>query len=167
MMVIKHCVTCGELLEQNDDTCYQCPYGHQYFNNPRCGASIIFLRDDGKFLAAKRAIEPQKGKYGLIGGFLQFGESPQDAARREAKEETGVDVTELEMITTSPHIYQANESTVTIIFLARQWQGEFQPGDDAAQLAWKPLGFLTSEEFAWPEPELLEKLQAIDMAGKP
>lgn len=159
-MIIKHCLTCGELLDQLDDTCYQCPLGHQFFNNPHSGASVVFLRDDGYVLVTQRAIEPNKGKYGLIGGFLQFGEAPEDGARREAKEEAGVDVDELELLGVYPNIYRPNESVTSIIFLAKHWHGEFRAGDDAARLVWKPLDIIISHQFGWPQPKLLQQLQS-------
>lgn len=39
-----------------------------------------------------RGIEPKKGKYDFIGGFLENGEDPLDGAVREFKEETGVEI---------------------------------------------------------------------------
>ena len=159
-MSITYCMTCAQELTQHDDTCYECPDGHQYFNNPHTGASIIFLKGN-EFLAVQRAIEPHKGKYSFVGGFLQYGEDPQTAARREAFEETGVQVGELELIDVTVQQYGPNETTCSLLYVTRDWQGEFQAGDDAGRLEWKPLDFIVADEFAWQRPGLLAKLKTM------
>lgn len=45
-----------------------------------------------KTLVIKRNIEPAKGSYALPGGFIEFGETWQEAASRELKEEVGLDI---------------------------------------------------------------------------
>ena len=61
---------------------------------------LIFLKDQaGRFLMLKRAKEPNKGLWSPIGGKLEMptGESPFECAIREAKEETGIDLTESDL----------------------------------------------------------------------
>lgn len=159
-MIIRHCLECAELLEKNDDTCYQCPYGHKFFNNPHAGVSIVFLRGR-QLLVAKRGIEPHKGKYGFIGGFIQFAEDPQHAAQREVKEETDVELQVMELVDVRTQQYDDSETALSIVFVAKQWQGDFLAGDDAAKLVWKPLNFIETPDFAWQYPGLLAKLQSI------
>jgi ADP-ribose pyrophosphatase YjhB (NUDIX family) len=159
-MSIAYCLHCGQALTRHDDTCYECPAGHQYFNNPRTGASVIFMQD-GNFLAVRRGIEPKKDTYSFVGGFLQYGENPETAARREAQEETGVQVGELKLLDVSVQEYTEDETTCSIIYLALDWKGSFEAGDDAGSLEWKPLAAIDSDDFAWPHPGLLAKLKAI------
>lgn len=52
----------------------------------------ILLEDKGKILLVKRAFPPFKGKWALPGGYIEYGETAEKAAAREAKEETGLDV---------------------------------------------------------------------------
>jgi hypothetical protein len=47
------------------------------------------------------------------------------------------------------------------VFLARAWTGEPAPGDDAAELAWKPLDFIDGPGFAWHFPGLADRLRAL------
>ena len=63
----------------------------EYPAHPVVGVGAVVVRD-GKALIIKRAHEPRKGEWSLPGGLLELGESLQDAARREIKEETGLDV---------------------------------------------------------------------------
>ena len=76
--------------EQRDATEYVCANGHEYWNEPHGSVCVAVLRD-GQVLLARRGVEPRKGKYVLPGGFVDFDETPYEAARREMREETGLD----------------------------------------------------------------------------
>ena len=56
---------------------------------PAVGA--IILKDD-KILLVKRGAEPGIGKWSIPGGSMEFGETMEEAVKREVKEETGLDV---------------------------------------------------------------------------
>ena len=94
----KHCPRCGTGLEPLDGgariECPQC--GFHYYASSKPTASGLVLDDDGRILLARRAREPDKGKWDLPGGFLNEGEDPRDALRRELMEETSLDVEPLE-----------------------------------------------------------------------
>jgi ADP-ribose pyrophosphatase YjhB (NUDIX family) len=60
-------------------------------NNPIPVVDVI-IQQDSKILFAKRKKEPFKGYLGLPGGFVNIGETVEDAARREVKEETSLDI---------------------------------------------------------------------------
>ena len=60
-----------------------------YMTMPRLVAEVVFVRD-GKILMEKAARGFSKGYWNLPGGFLDYGERPEDGARREAEEELGV-----------------------------------------------------------------------------
>ena len=55
------------------------------------GVDVIIVRDE-RVLLARRAFEPDRGLWELPGGFIELGEHPADAARREAIEELGIRV---------------------------------------------------------------------------
>lgn len=159
-MTIKYCLQCTAPLNMQDDTSYVCDNGHAYWNNPHTGAAVIFIQDR-KILVVKRGIEPHKGLYCFTGGFMQYGEQPHDAAVREIKEETGVDVLSLELIASYTDTYEVNETSCAILFLARDWDGDFIAGDDAVALVWKPLDFIETDMFAWHYPGLAAKLETL------
>jgi 8-oxo-dGTP diphosphatase len=159
-MKINYCLECALPLTKQDDTLYICLHGHEFWNNPHAGAIVVFLKD-GLVLCTKRGIKPREGLYGLPGGFLKYGENAYDAAVREMREETGVIVSDLTLFDVHAADYDENDTTAAVIYLARSWEGEFTAGDDAAELAWKPIDFLDSDQIAWPYPGLAAKLKSI------
>lgn len=60
-------------------------------------AAIITNRDQ-KVLLLEHIFRPQKSGWGIPGGFLEPGEQPADAIRRELREETGIELTGLELL---------------------------------------------------------------------
>lgn len=163
-MELNYCMTCASPLRQQDATEYVCGNGHRYWNEPHASACAIILRD-GEVLLVRRGIEPRRGKYVFPGGFVEFDESPYDAARRELREETGLECGELTLLEVQTIEYRENEATLSVLFLAREWWGEPEADDDAAELEWKPIEFIEGAEFAWHFPGLAEKLRR--MRGRP
>ena len=91
-------------------------------------------------LLIERGIEPYKGKWALPGGFLKMDESAEECARRDLKEETGLEGAYMEQFHTfsSPE-RDPRERVVTIGYFALIRQQEVKGGDDAAAAKWFPL----------------------------
>lgn len=96
---------------------------------------------DGRALIVKRAHEPRKGEWSLPGGVLELGESLTDAARREVKEETGLDVELGPVIETFDRVHRDDGGRiryhfVIVDFVCWPTAGEPTPGSDAEAIAW-------------------------------
>jgi 8-oxo-dGTP diphosphatase len=63
----------------------------QHHRNPTPTVDAI-IQKDSQILLVKRKNEPYKGYFALPGGFVNEGERVEDAAKREAKEETSLDI---------------------------------------------------------------------------
>ncbi len=86
-----HCFRCGAALPAAPPcACGAC--GYEHYLNARPTASLIVLDGAGRFLALRRARPPREGLWETPGGFCDGWEEPADAARREAREELGVEV---------------------------------------------------------------------------
>jgi ADP-ribose pyrophosphatase YjhB (NUDIX family) len=81
------------------------------------GADVLLVRD-GKVLLCRRAHEPYAGRWELPGGFANWGEHPADNARREAREELGLDVRLVGLIGIYLYPYGEREITQATVFLA-------------------------------------------------
>jgi ADP-ribose pyrophosphatase YjhB (NUDIX family) len=110
-----HCATESE----QPLTCDRC--GWRWYANPKPAAAVLLERHaDGdaepSVLLLRRAVEPGFGEWDLPAGFLDPGESFEMAARRETREESGIEV-ELVALTGVYHSQPAN--AVTAVFRAR------------------------------------------------
>ncbi len=99
--------------------------------NPLVTVDII-IENAGKILLVKRR-NPPIG-WALPGGFVDYGESVEEAARRETLEETGLEITDLSQF----HCYSdpgrdPRQHTVSIVFTAKAG-GEPHAADDAAEV---------------------------------
>lgn len=87
-----HCSFCGEAYPSGASWPRRCEACEQVtFRNPTPVAVVVLPVDDG-VLAIRRGIEPRRGQLALPGGFVDFGETWQQACARELFEETGISI---------------------------------------------------------------------------
>jgi 8-oxo-dGTP diphosphatase len=90
-----------------------------------------------RVLLVRRGHPPFKGKYALPGGFVDIGETVEDACRRELKEETGVKAGRLELLGVySDPKRDPRGHTCSVVFLTRMVRATPKAGDDAAAAEW-------------------------------
>lgn len=77
----------GDTLERR--VCATC--GFVDYENPRIVVGAV-VRQGGRLLLCRRAIEPRRGYWTLPAGYLELGETPEEGARREAREEAGAEL---------------------------------------------------------------------------
>jgi len=98
------------------------------------------VRDEaGRILLARRAGEPDAGKWDLPGGFLEEGEHPLDALLRELREETSLELEPLELVAIEMDVYGDGleaPSTLNLYWEARVLSGDPRPADDVSELRW-------------------------------
>ena len=112
----------------------------EYPAHPVVGVGAVVVRD-GRALLVRRGHEPRKGEWSLPGGLLDLGEALVDAARREVKEETGLDVEVGPMIETFNRVHRDGEGRiryhfVIVDFVCWAGAGEAVAGSDAEAVAW-------------------------------
>jgi ADP-ribose pyrophosphatase YjhB (NUDIX family) len=105
----------------------------------------------GRVLLGRRGIEPFLGRWDTPGGFVNAGESLEDAVRRELREEAGIEIEVARLVATFPDVYgDAGDATVNAFFECRLVAGDPQPADDVAELRWFAPGELPpAEELAF------------------
>jgi ADP-ribose pyrophosphatase YjhB (NUDIX family) len=102
------------------------------YRNPFPTVDIIIEMEDGIILILRHN-EPRR--WALPGGFCDYGESLEEAAVREAWEETGLRVQLLEQFYTySDPQRDPRQHTISTVFIARADRGALQAGDDAQDI---------------------------------
>lgn len=105
-----YCPRCGDEHLSFDGTnrfhCNAC--GFIYFHNTAtgCGAILEVADTPGHILLLVRGKEPARGRLDYPGGFVDPGESLEEALHREVREETGLTVTNLRYLTSGPNRYE-------------------------------------------------------------
>lgn len=103
---------------------------------------VIFGFSEGKLnvLLIERGLEPYKGKWAFPGGFIKMDESAEEGARRELREETGLETAYMKQFHTfSAPERDPRERVITIAYYALVKISEVKGGDDAAQARWFPI----------------------------
>lgn len=116
-------------------------------SEPRVGVGVMIVRD-GCVLMAKRVGGQRAGWYGWAGGKLEFGESLQACARREAREEAGIEVGDLRLLCLSSIVVD-DQHWIDVEFLGEITAGEPHTAapDEIDGWAWYPIEQLPSPIF--------------------
>ena len=138
--------------------------GRQYPERPMIGVGILIRRGE-EYLMIKRASEPDKGLWSVPGGMVEIGEKAEDAAVREAEEETGLIVEIREDLGVVDKIMRdelgrVKYHFVIIDYLAEPVSGEMHHHDDALDALWvHPRDFRKYQM----SPTLIELLQRLNL----
>ncbi|WP_416796841.1 NUDIX domain-containing protein [Ciceribacter azotifigens] len=110
-------------------------------NFPGVGVGLAILRD-GKLLLARRLKAPEAGFWNIVGGKVDHLEPAEQAARREAEEETGLSIGEIEFVCATEQIIDADrQHWISLLYRTSDAQGEAQltEPDKIAEIGWFPL----------------------------
>ena len=102
-----YCPRCGQKgLEHVHGRAIHCPSCDlTYFHNVASAVACFVLDEAGRLLTVRRARDPEKGTLDLPGGFVDPEETVDDAVRRELREETGLEATEVRLLFSIPNVY--------------------------------------------------------------
>ena len=153
---MKFCPACAQPVElkvpEGDHlpraVCTAC--GTIHYENPRIIAGCV-IEVDTRILMCKRAIEPRHGFWTLPAGYLELGETPEQGAKREAREEACAEIAldGLLAVYSITHISQ-----VQLFYRARMVREECAPGIESLEVrlfAWSeiPWGELAFPTVHW------------------
>lgn len=130
---VLHCPACGLVV----------------YDNPAPTASALVVRD-GRLMLTRRARPPEQGLWDVPGGFIDPLEHPQDAVRRELREETGLDIEVGPLTGIYTDVYgEGGVATLNLYYAATVTGGTEQPADDVSEIGWFPLGDVPLDEIAF------------------
>ena len=124
----RYCTKCGKITTQKSASLLVCAAGHENWLNPAVGATVYVLRGD-TVLYGVRSRDPGKGRLDLPGGFVEVGETAEQAALREIKEELGIDITITAFLGTYATTYEGRP-VLNLAYVATTASPQVTPGDD-------------------------------------
>lgn len=145
---MKFCSECGHpvnnRIPEGDNrpryVCDQCQIIH--YHNPKIIAGTLPVWED-KVLLCKRAIEPRYGSWTLPAGFMELGETMEQAALRESEEEAcaNVEIDDIYTLISLPHVNQ-----VYVMYRARLLDLDFAAGEESLEVR-----LFSEDEIPWQE----------------
>ena len=152
----RHCPMCGHRLEsrvvlRHDPprlVCGGC--GFVFYLDPKVAVGAITTHDGGIVLL-RRAIEPGYGKWVFPGGYVDRGETLEEAVRREAMEEVNLEIRIIHLLNAYSY---AGRPVIVLVYEADVTGGTLKGGEEALEvrcfrpeeIPWKELAFQSTRE---------------------
>jgi ADP-ribose pyrophosphatase YjhB (NUDIX family) len=130
--------------------CSKCEF--VFYLDPKVVACSV-VEMDGRIVLLKRAIDPQKGKWVLPGGYVDRGEEVKAAARREMEEECGLKIRVKELL--GLYSYPGRISVV-VVYVGEPSGGELIVGDETEE-----VGLYSPESIPWNELAFQSTIDAL------
>lgn len=125
------------------------------YRNPVPAVDIILQRES-KVLMIRRKKDPFMGKLALPGGFVNEGETVEEAARREALEETSLQVDPIEILGVySDPKRDPRKHVMSVVFVGIVAGGSQLAGDDAEDIEWVDPDQVDSSQVAFDHMKIL------------
>ena len=139
----RFCPRCGQPVDVDYPRSISCPHcGYGAYYNPKPVAAAIPVTAAGDIVLLRRGFDPGKGLWTFPGGFVDLGETVEEAARREAVEEIRAEVALGELV----GVYSRAEERVVLIVFAATIGAKPQTTPEALQVeAFAP------DEIPWQE----------------
>lgn len=165
--VFKFCPRCGANFFKKTKflECRAC--GLSYYLNPKPAQSVILKNDKDQYLFVIRALEPRKGYLDFPGGFVDANEDFEGSARREVKEELGIDIGELKYLISGldEYLFQGINYKVANVAYTGQLpkEAKLKPADDVSGFEFYNLNDIPLERLAWKTMhEMIAELKSIE-----
>lgn len=148
---IKFCLRCGSALTLQlhsgklRPSCPNCDW--VYFPDPKVAVAVLIKKED-RILLVQRVYDPQIGHWTLPSGFVDVGEDPAEAAKRECLEETGLIIQDIRLLDVIFGQEHPRGASILILYRAEIHSGELKAGDDAGNAAFFKTSHLPPLAFA-------------------
>lgn len=152
LSVFTHCPRCGSSVfsvhDERSKKCAEC--GFVYYHNASSAVAAFIVDGAGRMLVCRRRLDPARGTLDLPGGFVDPGETLEEAVRREVLEETGCRVRVERYLFSLSNTYRYSSfdvHTCDAFFLCSMERGVPEASDDAEAVAWMSVGEVEAERF--------------------
>lgn len=149
---LNFCPRCGAALEDREAFgrrrryCAACD--RVVFREHKVAAGLLLTDEAQRVLLVRRAMIPMQGCWSLPAGFVDYDETPIEAAVRECHEETGLEVEVCGLLDVVAGREHARGADIVIVYRGRVRGGELVAGDDATDVGFFSLDALPPLAFA-------------------
>jgi ADP-ribose pyrophosphatase YjhB (NUDIX family) len=135
------------------------------YSNPTPTVDVILQRGS-KVLMIRRKKDPFKGQLALPGGFVNEGETVEDAMKREAMEETSLEVEPIDILGVySDPRRDPRKHIMTTVFVGIILGGSGKARDDAASIEWIELADIERQQIAFDHATILADYKKWKASG--
>jgi mutator protein MutT len=128
------------------------------------GAVTLVLNEEKHLLMMRRT---DSGHWGIPGGAVELGEIIEEAAKRETREETNLEVIEMSLfgVFSGPELYYKYPNgdevyNVSIVYLAHEWRGEIKLNEEHSEWNWFAANNLP-DDFSPPIVTILDQFKQM------
>lgn len=152
---MKYCSNCSsKLLEKQAGIEWFCSGCNKHlYANPVPTVDVILLDEENRILLGRRNRQPYLGKLNLPGGFIDPGESAEEAIARELYEELGLNAEDFGTLTyagsrtDSYPTEGADRQLLVMVMVGNLKHQEFEPNKEVSEYVWQTVDALTAEDF--------------------
>lgn len=149
----KRCPVCGSsqwtVNNEKSKRCQAC--GFVYYGNMSAAVAVFIRNDKGDLLVCRRKKAPAAGTLDLPGGFVDIGETAEEAVTREIHEELGLQVTVATYVMSIPNTYLYSGMivhTLDLLFTAKvAGFATLKADDDVSEAFFLPLNTISPDDF--------------------
>jgi 8-oxo-dGTP diphosphatase len=135
------------------------------YRNPSPTVDLI-LQCDSRVLMVRRKKDPFKGQLALPGGFVNEGETVEDAMKREAMEETSLEVEPIDILGVySDPKRDPRKHIMSVVFVGIIIGGSGRAGDDAESIEWVELADIEKQQIAFDHATILRDYKKWKASG--
>jgi len=134
------------------------------------GAVTLLLNEENRLLMMKRT---DSGHWGIPGGAVELGEVIEEAAKRETREETNLQIGEMSLfgVFSGPELYYKYPNgdevyNVSIVYLAQDWRGEVKLNHEHSEWSWFSASDIP-EDLSPPIKTILDQFKRTSFAHDP
>jgi 8-oxo-dGTP diphosphatase len=135
------------------------------YYNPAPTVDMILQRDS-KVLLIRRKKDPFKNQLALLGGFVNEGETVEEAMKREAQEEASLEVEPIDILGVySDPGRDPRKHVLSVVFIGIIVSGQEKAGDDAAGIEWVDLANIEKQQLAFDHNQILRDYRQWKASG--
>jgi NADH pyrophosphatase NudC (nudix superfamily) len=165
---VRFCPKCGSQdppVKGERQVCSVCGYTH--YKNPSPGVVVLIEEGENVLLGKRGTNSFQAGKWCLPGGFIEYDEDFLSAAHREVKEETGLDIELLSILSVVTNYLSPELHTLVVVLHGHRLSGSLSAGDDLESVKWHNLSRSLPEMAFAADRHIIERFAEKSFIGAP